>query len=210
MILFKVNNHVLPPLTHDVTQCVFETNVPGYCQKCQRSTMMYSVPSSSTALSCLRRTSLLLWRWVGWVLGIYHLDHAVDSNCKDSGRNPCARSISDSCWSFPSYLVRSLRREASWRKATIERRPRAAITHKFQWTIILRLQFGGRVGARAKVGGNQGHLQVPVDHHLGASARARIGASSGWDQGLPSDSRPVELRLGDWVRAGASSLEGTP
>ena len=48
-----------------------------------------------------------------------------------------------------------------------ERRPRAAITHKFQWTIIPRLQFGGRVGARAKVGGNQGHLQVPVDHHLG-------------------------------------------
>ena len=27
---------------------------------------------------------ILLW-WAGWVVGIYHLDHAVDSNCEDSG-----------------------------------------------------------------------------------------------------------------------------
>ena len=101
MILFKVNNHVLPPLTHDVTQCVFETNVPEYCQKCHRSTMMYSIPSSSTALSCLRHTS---YYYEGerdgyWVVGIYHLVHAVGSNCEDSGIlvNRCARSISDSC-----------------------------------------------------------------------------------------------------------------
>ena len=39
-----------------------------------------------------------------------------------------------------SHLVRSLRREASWRKAMTERRPRAAITHRFQWTLIAKLE----------------------------------------------------------------------
>ena len=36
--------------------------------------------------------------------------------------------------------MRSLRREASWRKAMMERRPRAAITHRFQWTLIAQLE----------------------------------------------------------------------
>ena len=34
-------------------------------------------------------------------------------------------------------LVRSLRSEASWRNAAMERRPRAAISQIFQWTLIL-------------------------------------------------------------------------
>ena len=74
----------------------------------QRSIIMYSTPSLSTALSCLK--------------------------CKD-GVDIIYTVLMRIKALF--NLVRSLRSEASWRNAAMERRPRAAISQIFQWTLIL-------------------------------------------------------------------------
>ena len=69
---------------------------------------MYSTPSLSTALSCLKCND-----GIDTIFPVLMRINALFN------------------------LVRSLRSEASWRNAAMESRPRAAISQIFQWTLIL-------------------------------------------------------------------------